>query len=740
MNLDSFLDRLPRCPGPAAFPLQARSSGAVSYPDHLEEFVAPDVAVRPDIDASPHNSVIIISAAGAVGKSTLARELAHARGAPLWDLSLSGPVGQHSLQGMLAAEFGVASVGQVYAALQSGSLFLVIDALDEARVKVTEGAFEAFIADIAALVGTSTSVRAVLLGRTQVAETTWLLLSEAGVDAALYTIEPFSRPQAEEYIRRRIERIGGSAAARMSEHANPFAQARDLIITNLRSAIVGSPGHEPAPDADAFIGYAPVLDAISILLAHETNFGELINRLRDDEQTAASVGSNGHIALLGRIVERILAREQADKLVRNLKPVLEGAAQQHGWSRWDVLYAPDEQCDRLIRHVLGQPAPTTVGVPQALRARYEEQLQTFLPEHPFLRDGRTPANLVFESYLYCRALRQADSTCRAMVEARVGSLEYKPSRLLADFYLSHARSSDTTTVPASHVGILYESLVSAETGSIRVHLSLDGLDPSDSTSGSDSSAEGELEIRLTDDADGGARVLGTMTFVTPLDGSAQILFPRILRDATIVVPCTVVLGAGAADFSIGPRVHINCGSLSINALTLVVEGAAPKHSSTDEETGVRLEARRFQGAVSRPPVVRGELHVSWPGAEAHPWTAWRSDGLDLGAGDNHMAVAYRRFRRIVMTLRSHSKGRLARYRGKIEHQRVLQGPMGKCLLDKLVSDGILTLEGKFFFWAPETAGAKVGVSWQDLKNGAAGDRLRNYLRAFITAHPEHFPG
>lgn len=67
---------------------------------------------------------------------------------------------------------------------------------------------------------------------------------------------------------------------------------------------------------------------------------------------------------------------------------------------------------------------------------------------------------------------------------------------------------------------------------------------------------------------------------------------------------------------------------------------------------------------------------SWRGAEAYLWVEHYVSGDGPYASEREMNEAYRRFKRIVMTLRSHSKGGLARYRGKIEHRRVLQGSLG----------------------------------------------------------------
>jgi hypothetical protein len=171
----------------AALPVAA-SNNAFYYPrEHLREFVAP--TMRPKEGSPAGSKVVVISAAGAVGKTTLAREVAFRSGAPYWDLSEQGPVGQHSLIGALGVTFGTSALPKLTQQLQAGGLCVVVDAFDEARVKVTESGFEAFVNDIAALSATASGLAFVLFSRTQIAESIWLLLQDAGVQTCLLEIE-----------------------------------------------------------------------------------------------------------------------------------------------------------------------------------------------------------------------------------------------------------------------------------------------------------------------------------------------------------------------------------------------------------------------------------------------------------------------------------------------------------------------------------------------------------------------
>jgi hypothetical protein len=82
-----------------------------------------------------------------------------------------------------------------------------------------------------------------------------------------------------------------------------------------------------------------------------------------------------------------------------------------------------------------------------------------------------------------------------------------------------------------------------------------------------------------------------------------------------------------------------------------------------------------------------------------------------------------------MHFRAHGKEKLAKYKHKIEHERVLRNETGWAILRQLVQDGILTPSGKFYFLQPENVDRHLGVSYIDLRKGRTSDKLLQYLKA-----------
>ena len=96
-----------------------------------------------------------------------------------------------------------------------------------------------------------------------------------------------------------------------------------------------------------------------------------------------------------------------------------------------------------------------------------------------------------------------------------------------------------------------------------------------------------------------------------------------------------------------------------------------------------------------------------------------------------MADAQRALRRLCISFRSHSKGRLARYKGKVEHFRMTKGTLGVALRERLPADNVLSLEGAMYFLEPNVLGERVGVSFHDLKLKHYSPQSRAYLQSVL---------
>ena len=144
--------------------------------------------------------IVLISAVGATGKSTLAHVLSNRIRLPLLELGKHKPVGDNTLTGLLTSAFHVGDLSKIFQGTRTGTYGVIIDGIDEARSKTTQKAFEAFLDDVVRLCSGATTTSFVLLGRTQILEDCWVYLKTKGTSVGLVTIEPFDLDSARKYI------------------------------------------------------------------------------------------------------------------------------------------------------------------------------------------------------------------------------------------------------------------------------------------------------------------------------------------------------------------------------------------------------------------------------------------------------------------------------------------------------------------------------------------------------------
>lgn len=351
--------------------------------------------IWPDIDQSGGGSqgpIRLVTAPGAMGKSAAAKAIASRLHAPYVDLSRM-QVGTSTLTGELTKVLGWKQAPAFVAELKAGRASLVIDSTDEAQLAAGRDNYVAFLGDLAWLMADASSAgQVVLLGRRDSIDTTYLALLDLGFDAPISEIAPLSYSAACELIDRSLDlRPDGRDEYRVHRtHEAPFGELRDAVMSEIARALdQEADGVDAWSRVDRFLGYPPVVLALAERLAVDNPSAELAA----GAARGITVQRRRQGALLQKVVEDILDRESV-KVRQRLGDTLGMNEVQRS-----VLYTRDEQVARLLSHT--GPAPLTVDVPAMLmpneRALYEEHIESFLLDHPFLL-GKSFANVVFSDY------------------------------------------------------------------------------------------------------------------------------------------------------------------------------------------------------------------------------------------------------------------------------------------------------------------------------------------------------
>ena len=656
---------------------------------HTTSFVEASLSLRDDFN-DLSQSVWMIAAPGAVGKSTLAREICAATKAVYLDLASAATVAGNYLVG------GLVNAG-LWNSWQADASTLLIDALDEARLRVTQSSFEDFLSDVANVAG-KRGVPVVLLGRVGIVEEAWAILNDrSDLNAPIFDIELFHADRAKEFVGASLKRLSLAteigSARRLYPHLADALNAHGLVYSQAAQFLVDHLSAATSADGRQFAGYAPVLEAVATVIASESNPAKI-----GDAMKAMLQGQ-----VLGRVTSEVMIRESG-KLAAQLSESLPGLDTTG-------LYGPEEQLARLASLVLGAGTPKIPpSLPQHAVAPYEQAVQSLLPQHPFLDSKEPkPSGAVFGASILAAALTSGDTDVAKAAERFAGGGPNTPNPFLLEFYRQVSDSDGA--IPASHVGLLYASLEATAGAGDAARLSAEG--------------DESLEVEMTLAQHDGAEM--HYEFKTAPGGSLR--FGRRVSGVSIDAETTDVEFGEWGQLELVAPIALRARTLFLNCSELVVK---PDHASGAVDQTVFLEATEaLTDSRLRPPLLRSgaRLQVSWPDSKVYPWTPFTSDGGE--DSDPRMAEVQRSLRRLCISFRSHSKGRLARYKGKVEHFRMTKGPLGVALRERLVADNVLSLEGPMYFLKPDLLGSKVGVGFQDLKFKHYPPKSREYLQAIL---------
>ena len=614
-KLTELLGVLPAARRPT---LQPSAHAAITQPAEYKGFVAPPLRVPGGDKILSDRPIVLISAPGAVGKSALARHLAANHATALWDLSKLA-LGDNTFLGTLASAFGASQLGAILNDLTHGRALFVFDAFDEAELLSGWDRVEGFVQELWNYVANSTQVSAILLARTETATFLDVMLSELSPEHRrhiMVEIDFFDHSGAARFVERQLEEVYERDTH--LQHPEPFRLALQGTFDVL-SQTLGCDSGEPwsMPHCRSFLGYAPVLQAIAAHLSEYTNYHETLAEI-------SNVGAIGdENALLPALMRSLTRREQ----VKFVEPLRERSRPSGtDLPDWDELYGETEQLRRIfyvVADLSDAKIPPDV-LPTWLRDAYQEGLQAFLPNHPFLR-GKDFAGPAFRDYVYAALL--ADREIGPLVEAWLEGIPFVPTPLFAEFY--HVACGGTGA--GTHAGYLYESIV----GRFGLeHAALTAMVNPEMEEGSHSFAIVSDEPEATDP---------TFSIALTVDDSSPLTFRLRLRSAVLKVRGPVILGA-PVQFELGD-VELQAESLDIRTPTLSVR----------TYHGQQSVAIQTDSTISHDPRLKieikpgAELRVSWPGANKYPWSAYADDNLFAEKPDRHGALLA--LRRILVWFR-----------------------------------------------------------------------------------------
>jgi hypothetical protein len=610
--------------------------------DEPEYFVEPELRVKTPIVRND-TSVVLIEAPGAVGKTTLAREIARRTGASLWDLSKRN-VGHTFTDGTLARCFDRSHFDRTMTKFEQGEFLIVIDALDEGRVRARDVNFLPFLMELCHLCEAPRARPVIILlgrgGAVALAETYFeLYLAGIGsgrrVPFAYLEIEFFGETTAKKFVGRRLDVICKTRKlpAMHRTQKKDYESVRDKVFTMIADALAASKKERGLPweqrDARSVLGYAPVLEGIAeyLIASKVAHYGQLREAL---EKMQAGTRPTAVWELFVQIMDGILNREKV-KVKQAVKAALEKSASGLGWSDWDSLYTPWEQRIRVLRaSALGITSSIALEtMPDVLRDEYEEIIAGQVDDHPFGGPDRRAADgfvsEVFrdDTYAWVLVTESIKNEDKERVHAKLTQATYKPSAIFARSYLARAAGhGESPIVPALDFGYIYESLAA------HAH-DLDGAALTMTTDDSSGLIVAKWWDRKPDPK------MAIEPLVIRIEPNDQaLLFPQRLKNARLSVSIPVIFGVDGADFYLGPTVSVSCPSLTL-AGDMSINLGSPHIA--EEDRSIVLTARKCEHGPKAPYVEgQGVLIVRWPYVQP----PWKRYGGDITKPDDSKRYSY----------------------------------------------------------------------------------------------------
>ena len=682
--------------------------------DEVKPYVKPTFS---KVDFPSENpSIILVSAMGASGKTTSAHALSFDTGLPVLDLAKHAPVGDRTLTGIITDSYPVERIGEVMKGLECGECGVIIDGIDEARSKASEGSFEAFLNDVVKISKGSGATSVLVLGRSQVLLDAWCYLGDVDASVGLIEIDPFDTNQAQDYI---------DSHARPSEddpQRNNYEDVRDHVLGKLSQAFQTSVESAQRKEFLSFVGYPPVLDAIATLLRKERNYYRVQQALED-----------GHLGdltadLLVRICNYLLDRDHDEKAVPNFISTMVAGLPCEQDLRVS-LYDRTEQCARILAKALSRAFPREIDWGDGLAdreridlsSRYNESAEAWAAVHPFLKDGEnTVRNPVFSAVAIMHCILSGISEYQELAYDYASA--YPPTYHLV-YVMKHV-------VAERRIGVrMFNMLIQSSSDLLGlgadIHVDIGGQSWEDGVVPKESMADLSIYIR---------RQGGDATF--SFSGIATVeplVMGPYVTESVVTLPVPVHFSHPSRVVIVGDC-YVSAPIVSIETPDLSVR-AVPRTAGKDTPEGAELvlDVQHVQGHVEDVFAGGGITILSETHNLGHPLAKYvkRRVASDVGLDDEEYRVRFLRLKRIFMEFAARGQGGLAKNRDKIENDRVLRSDVsdvGQRVLRGLIEAEIVSIDGNFYRLSQERCSEVLGVSWQQLRLGESSVRLREFLR------------
>ena len=489
------------------------------------------------MDFPVRGAFMIIAAPGATGKSVLGYHISIEKKSLFWDLS-KADIGDNYFIGTLSKSYGPERLGEILGLIGNGDISFVIDAFDEAEISSGWNRVESFLKEICFCIRDKSKVKFVLLARHETAQYLSMILDDLIGESSYfyYSIDFFEKEIAKEFL---IQYLINKDEKYKSSREKIYSIA-NIVFAGIDDAMKT---HKDSNIADmSFYGYAPVLQALAVLIMQYPNLQELENYY--SQQTNYSL-------FIAQVINNIIDREQR-KVVHSLRTRLHNKGLPT--NNIGDLYTKQEQLLRLLHYTIEKKIDVGIHRPQNLKLsiiyEYDDLIKQFLPQHPFIMSSSEFASPAFKDFAIAQLLSQEINE-----KYLLNKLENFYASITPLFWQFYLANRPNETILGKHVGIMCESSISGKKSGDDILSAV--YDSEDGT-------------KLTTMLDFGATDNGVISnFVVLPDQIDGIIFPYHLINTSINSSIKLTCGYNYNEFDI-TNSSVNCKEIEFKCKRLVV--------------------------------------------------------------------------------------------------------------------------------------------------------------------------
>ena len=683
------------------YKFKIESDSFMVHHDKNTKYIAPIFSIQhsnvnKEEDCIEDAQIVLVSAAGATGKSELVRQMSVDMQCPVIDLGKTDVVASNSLTGLLCKNLEFNDAADFMERMKEGDSILLIDALDEGYQKTnTQGYFD-YLNDLVDMLPTK-GTPFILFGRTNAIELATLFFEEKDIKTSVLKIEPFTIDRAKEFINKQVN-------SDSIVYNKPYQETRDYIINSIGGFFKDQKSIKEK-QYEHFIGYAPVLLAISTFFNDQvSNYQMILEELKR--------GNAREISLILDIVDRILKRDKEMKVDINLLGVLlEGRNDTFKEHVMKTVYTPEEQCARVLYIMLGEEFPYTPTDDDSFNTEYAKGLKDWMMEHPFL-NGNKPSNIVFESYILARLIsngKYKDAVFRYL------NLHYESSYMF--FYIYHELNKEIEYVELALLPYLYTSLKALDNKVSYYSMTLSVEENENNL--------GEISFRCSDEN------LRPYDYKVNLLENSRLEFKHEISHVTIDAPITISFVGEKIE--LGAPAYLRCNSLEIGASEIIVgnKGAATDKFVIEADDIVLKNTPEKTPKIQSNERDRSSLIIVSSAKLMYPFYEYLAqDYHKIAEMTPTMREAYQKLRRTLMMFRSHSKGCLARIQAKIDN-RIGTTEIGGKVIAALKESHIIYSDKHMYKIDNDSMNQLLGVTFDEIRNCEISDTMLSFLKTCV---------